>query len=88
VGSRNDLDDVEKGKILPLQEQKLRSVDRAASNESLYRLGYPGSAHAFLVTYLQTTKLAQDTRRQMRGQLMVWKDMVLPPFQVLSKLLS
>jgi hypothetical protein len=39
---RAGLDDVERGKIMPLQGLKLRHLRRLASSESRYRLSYHG----------------------------------------------
>jgi hypothetical protein len=43
VGPRASLDDVEKRKFLTLPGLELRLLGRPASNQSLYRLRYPGS---------------------------------------------
>jgi hypothetical protein len=42
VGPRTSLDDVEKRKLLILPGLELRSLDRPARSQSLYRLRYPG----------------------------------------------
>jgi hypothetical protein len=48
VGPRGGLDDVEKRKLLPLLGLEFQSLDRPASSQSLYQLGYPSfySSHS------------------------------------------
>jgi hypothetical protein len=43
MGPRIALDDIERKKILSLVGLELRSLDRPARSQSLYRLSYPGS---------------------------------------------
>jgi hypothetical protein len=43
VGTRADLDDMEKGKFLTLLGLELRHLGRPARSQSLYQLRYPGS---------------------------------------------
>jgi hypothetical protein len=44
VDPRDDLDDVEKRKLLALPGLELQSLGRPACSQSLYRLRYPGSS--------------------------------------------
>jgi hypothetical protein len=47
VDPRVGLDDVEKRKFLTLPGLELRLLGRPARNQSLYRLGYPGSRNLY-----------------------------------------
>jgi hypothetical protein len=47
VNSRVSLDNMEKKKCLALPGHELRSLDRPASSQSLYRLRYPGSPSVY-----------------------------------------